>query len=86
MSDKSLKCCVALGIPLALEKLEGPSTLLSFLGIVIDMVHMQLLLPQDKLQRITDLITTWLCKKSATKREICDPICENPPVTHIKYY
>ena len=57
-----VKCCKALGVPLALEKLECPSTSISFLGIVIDTVHMQLCLPQDKLQRITDLITTWLSK------------------------
>ena len=61
-----VKCCEALGVPLALEKLEGPSTSISFLGIVIDTVHMH----QDKLQRIMDLITTWLSKISATKREI----------------
>ena len=41
-----VKCCEALGIPLALEKLEGSSTSISFLGIVIDMVHMQLRLPR----------------------------------------
>ena len=28
--------CAALGVPLASDKLEGPSTSLSFLGIVLD--------------------------------------------------
>ena len=63
------ECCEILGIPLALERVEGPSTSLS-LGIVIDTVHMQLHLPPDKLIRIRNLISTWLSKKSATKREI----------------
>ena len=54
------ECCEMLGIPLALEKVEGPSTSLSFLGIVINTVHMQLHLPPDKLIRISDLISTWL--------------------------
>ena len=57
------ECCEMLGIPLALENVEGPSTSLSFLGIVIDTVHMQLHLPPDKLIRIRDLISTWLSKK-----------------------
>ena len=46
--------------------MKGPSTSLSFLSITIDAIYMQLHLPQDKLQRIRDLIT----EKSATKREI----------------
>ena len=48
--DNIVKCCKALGVPLALEKVEGPSTLLPFLGIVIDIIHKQLCLPQGKLQ------------------------------------
>jgi len=32
--------CVQLGIPLALEKLEGPSQSLTFLGIILDTEHM----------------------------------------------
>ena len=65
-----IQCCETLGIPLALEKVEGPSTSLSFLGIIIDTKHMQLHLPHDKLLKIKELITTWLSKKSATRREI----------------
>ena len=41
-----------LGIPLAEEKCEGPSTVLTFLGIQIGMVHMTLSLPEEKLGRI----------------------------------
>ena len=44
-----VKCCKTLGVPLALETLECPSISLSFLGIVIDTVHMQWRLCQDKL-------------------------------------
>ena len=65
-----IQCCDTLGVPLALEKVEGPSTSLSFLCIVIDTEHMQLRLPYYKLLRIKELITTWLSKKSATTREI----------------
>ena len=41
-----------LGIPLALEKVEGPSDCLTFLGITLDSQSMQACLPDDKLQRI----------------------------------
>ena len=62
--------CDELGVPLALEKVEGPSTTISFLGILIDTVRMEIRLPEDKLVRIKDTLSTWLGKKKATKREI----------------
>ena len=62
--------CAALGVPLASDKLEGPSTSLSFLGIVLDTDRMEIRLPSDKLTRTLALLQTWLPKKKATKREI----------------
>ena len=62
--------CTYLGIPLALEKLEGPTQLLTFLGIVLDTSRMEIRLPEDKLSRIRAQLTIWLDKKKATKREI----------------
>ncbi|XP_075139535.1 uncharacterized protein LOC142214486 [Leptodactylus fuscus] len=38
------------GVPLAPEKTEGPSTCLSFLGIMIDTVLMEFCLPNEKLE------------------------------------
>ena len=49
-----------LGIPLALEKVEGPSDGLTFLGITIDSQSMQACLPEDKLQRIRHQVASWL--------------------------
>ena len=62
--------CHRLGVPLALEKVEGPTTCLPFLGIILDSEHMEVRLPDDKLARIQGLLATWLDKKKATKREI----------------
>ena len=59
-----------LGIPLALEKVEGPSTVLEFLGILLDTMRMEARLPAGKLVRIQTAIQEGLRKKSATKREI----------------
>ena len=62
--------CAALGVPLASDKLEEPSTSLSFLGIILDTDRMEIRLPSDKLTRTLALLQTWLPKKKATKREI----------------
>ena len=62
--------CSTLGIPLALEKVEGPSHSLTFLGITFDTQQMMAHLPNDKLKRIHNLLAAWLKKKKATKREI----------------
>ena len=59
-----------LGIPLALDKLEGPSHRLTFLGIILDTEQMQARLPEDKLSRIKHQLSTWLHRKNATKRQI----------------
>ena len=62
--------CSYLGVPLALEKLEGPTQSLTFLGIVLDTSRMEIRLPEDKLSRIHAQLAIWLGKKKATKREI----------------
>ena len=64
-----IEVCTMLGIPLALEKVEGPSTILEFLGILLDTMRMEARLPAEKLIRIQATIQEWLRKKSATKRE-----------------
>ena len=52
-----------LGIPLALEKLEGPSQSLTFLGIILDTQRMEARLPDDKLLRIRTQLAAWLGKR-----------------------
>ena len=59
-----------LGIPLAEEKLEGPSTVIPFLGIVLDSVRLEARLPEDKLSLIKESLGVWLLKTAATKREL----------------
>lgn len=51
--------CKELGIPLATEKIEEPSTSLIFLGIVLDISHMEARLPDCKLQHIQKEISSW---------------------------
>lgn len=68
--DIFTQACNDLGVPLALEKVEGPTTCLTFLGITLDTYRMEIQLPDDKLQGIRDEISRWLHKKKATKRHI----------------
>ena len=68
--DIFMQTCYELGIPLAEEKLEGPSTSITFLGIVIDTSKSEIRLPEEKLHRIRQEIASWLGRNKATKREI----------------
>ena len=62
--------CSQLGIPLSIQKIEGPTQCLTFLGITLDTKLMQARVPEDKLGRLRNQITAWLPRKKATKREI----------------
>ena len=62
--------CNELGVPLAPNKVEGPSTTLAFLGIILDTQCMEIRLPQEKLTWIQVKLKTWLKKKKASKRDI----------------
>ena len=59
-----------LHVPVASDKVEGPSTCLKFLGIEIDTQQMCLQLLQDKLVALKELVTSWLGKKSCSVRDL----------------
>ncbi|KAL5510137.1 hypothetical protein EMCRGX_G005629 [Ephydatia muelleri] len=59
-----------LDIPVASENLEGPTTALTFLGIVLDTTAQQLRQAPDKLEELTRLTRSWLSRHKATKREL----------------
>lgn len=52
--------CDILGVPYAAEKVEGPSTMLSFLGITLDTCRMEARLLEEKLTRIQHTVADWL--------------------------
>jgi len=62
--------CEELGIPLAMKKLESPSTALTFLGIEIDTSRMEIRLPKEKFNHICEDLNYWRGRKKATKRQI----------------
>lgn len=60
----------SLGVPLETSKLEGPSTCLTFLGIEVDTVALQLRLPEKKLERLTTLLQDVVGRKSIFKKDL----------------
>ena len=52
-----------LGVSVATQKLEGPTTCLTFLGIEINTMALQLRLPQVKLVELRALVSTWMGKR-----------------------
>ena len=59
-----------LGIPLAPDKLEGPTTSLVFLGITIDTIRMETSLPADKLCGLLVELQSLSSRKKCQKREL----------------
>ena len=59
-----------LGVPLSKKKTIGPSTNLEFLGIHLDSINMEARLPSEKIIRIRDIIDSFKCRSSCTKREL----------------
>jgi len=59
-----------LGLPVAGDKLEGPSPVITFLGIVLDSKEMTCRLPDRKLNELHALVGSWLGRRSCTKREL----------------
>ena len=59
-----------LGLPIAENKLEGPTTCLEFLGFELDSVALEIRLPQRKLVEFRSLSSQWLERKSCRRREL----------------
>ena len=68
--DIFLSLCQYLGIPIAPGKTCGPSTVLSFAGIELDTVQSEARLPQDKLNKCTELISNFLHRKKVSLQEL----------------
>lgn len=62
--------CSEVGIPLAAEKTEGPSTTLTFAGIELDTINAEARLPLEKLHKYRILVDEVKYKKKLTLREL----------------
>lgn len=68
--ERALQLCGQLGVPISKSKVEGPATVLTFLGISLDTETMELRLPEEKLRRLKTLTQQWKTKRSCTKRDL----------------
>ena len=57
-----------IGVPLAPNKIVGPSTCITYLGIEIDSINNVCRLPNDKLSKLKNLLKVWKNKKKCTKK------------------
>ena len=65
-----MKTCSSFNLPLATKKLEGPSTCLTFLGIEVDTVRMELRFPSEKLHRLQSFLERWTKYKCCKKNDL----------------
>ena len=59
-----------LGLPVALNKLEGPSSKLVFLGLELDSRALEVRLPQYKLEELKELIKRWEGLKTCLRKDL----------------
>ena len=68
--EQILATCGELGVPLAADKMEGPSPCLTFLGIEMDTEEGVLRLPAEKLVRVRDALARWSTRRTCRRREL----------------
>ena len=59
-----------LGLPPEPEKDEGPATTISFLGMELDSVELEVRLPPEKLHRMRADLARWRGRKACRQREL----------------
>ena len=62
--------CDELGLQAEPEKDEGPATIISFLGLELDTVALEIRLPAEKLDRLREELHRWRERKACRKREL----------------
>ena len=62
--------CQELGVPLKADKVEGPTSTITFLGLTLDTHLMEIRLPPEKIKQLVQLMPKWLMRRNAKKREV----------------
>ena len=62
--------CHYLAVPIAPEKTLGPSTVLSFVGMELDVINSEARLPEDKLNKCTQIIAHFMGRKKVTLKDM----------------
>lgn len=70
LRDSFLSICESLSVPLAVEKSLGPTTVLKFLGLIIDTDQMLIRVPDEKVAELSEKLRHYLTRKRITLREL----------------
>ena len=62
--------CEQMGVPLAPEKTQGPTSILPFLGIILDTVKLEARLPDDKLAKCKSMIADFLTRQKVSLQQL----------------
>ena len=62
--------CERLGTPTEPSKDEGPATVLSFLGLELETMALEVRLPEEKMRQLKVLLGSWRGRKACRKREL----------------
>jgi hypothetical protein len=62
--------CNELGVPLAKNKTVGPTNILPFLGYIIDTELMMVLIPFEKIEKLSRLLQLLLVRKQIKRSEL----------------
>ena len=65
-----LSLCEHINAPVKSSKIEGPSTRLSFLGIIIDTAEMQASISEDRKQDLLSLLLSFKSRHKCTKQQL----------------
>ena len=65
-----IKLCSDVGVPLAVHKTEGPTNVITFLGIQLNSIQMIAQLPPDKIAQYTEDVKQALLMSKITLREL----------------
>jgi len=68
------ECCFRafsdIGVPVAVDKLEGPDQSITYLGIQIDSVQQLIQLPADKCGSLVTTVDAWLGREKCKKWDL----------------
>ena len=70
MLETAVPLYTKLGLPVAPSKVEGPSTVLTFLGIELNSVQLELRLPQVKILRLRETLKEWIGRRFPSKHQL----------------
>ena len=70
--------CNELGLPLKSEKMEGPATVIEFLGIILDTAKMEIRLSES---RVKQLVDEWSLQEGMS--EMRTPVADRKASSHL---